>query len=285
MWMFAPFGVLMPAMRPEKYLPKGDLRTLQIRSRRAQDLDILRALYMQGQLGPTLHTPDKDYEYRAYCKPEDFAWAVFDMIMKIDYTKFKPETDNFSDHKLHSFYTQVWSLYLQQISSRRHQDEYWSGQGSWRGGEYFSHSRNATYPHRNAGTNYPSNVHALPSTGKVVGSEVELPDQPDWDVDRPTGTGYPKHRGGAADRDEYVAESWEGPAPAVGSGGVLAEVDAVLDAHYQSAAAALGYGEYADDDDDPEIRMSHAGCAHGPGDAAKRRCLRRRRRAGVQPSA
>jgi hypothetical protein len=296
MWMFAAFGVLMPAARPAKYTPKGDPRTMQIRSRRAQDLDILRALHMQGTLGRTIHTPDKDYEYRAYCKPEDFAWAVFDMILKIDYTKFKPETDNFADEEHHSFLMSVWSTYLRMISSKKHQDEYWRGQEHWSGTDYYNRSRNATYPHKNAGSKYT--VPALPSGHKVEVESVELP--PLAGDSRYSGLGYPEHRGSAADRDEYVPEVWVDPKPAVGSGDVMDEVDAVLDAHYESAAEALGYGDYANKSADDtaytaypddahdveateaETQLGHAGCDHGYGEAAKRRCIRRRRRAGTQ---
>jgi hypothetical protein len=294
MWIFAPFGVLMPAKRPEKYTPVGDLKTMQIRSRRGLDLDILRALYMQGQLGPTIHTPDKDYEYRAYCKPEDFAWAMFEMVTKIDYTKFKPETDNFADAKLHSFYTSVWSLYLSQISTKRHQHEYWRSESSrYSGPDYYNRSRNATYPHKNANGTVPT-VPALASGPTTV----ELP--PFSEVhEKHTGTGYPAHRGSAADRDEYVPETWDSPtqewpeegSAASASSDLLEEVDAILDAHYDSTAEVLGFGDHAavddpdDDDGTPEARLSHSECNHGFGEAAKRRCTRRRRRTGSQTSA
>jgi hypothetical protein len=109
MWIAAKFGFLMPAIRPPDTVALGDQRSLQIRSRRAMDLDRLRAMYMLGKLGPTLHTPDMDYQYRAYCTPESFAFAVAQMVMGIDYKKFKPETLKFHDNPLHSFYNSVWS--------------------------------------------------------------------------------------------------------------------------------------------------------------------------------
>lgn len=110
MWIMASFGVLMPAIRPPHTVPKDDSRTLQIRSRRAKDLDILRAQYMQGKLGPTIYTPNFDYEYRAYCEPSDFGWALFQMAEEIDYKKFKPTTeDKYADHELHQLYNAIWS--------------------------------------------------------------------------------------------------------------------------------------------------------------------------------
>lgn len=123
------FGILMPAIRPPKTVKAGDKRTMQIRARRRQDLDILRALYMQGELGESIHTPDKDYEYRAYCEPAAFAAAMYQMVMEIDYLKFKPTTDRFADDELHSAYNQIWSTVMRTLSSAKHRWEYWRNTG------------------------------------------------------------------------------------------------------------------------------------------------------------
>jgi hypothetical protein len=121
MWIATGFGFLMPAVRPAKTIRFGDDRTLQVRARRARDLDLLRAEYMQGKLGPTLHTPDKDYEYRAYCTPEAFAFAVAQMVMGIDYLKFKPTSlDRYEDAELHSMLNRIWSVVSQSMSTATH---------------------------------------------------------------------------------------------------------------------------------------------------------------------
>lgn len=285
MWMFTGFGVLMPAARPAKYTPPNDPRTLQIRSRRRQDLDILRAMFMQGQLGPTLHTPDKDYEYRAYCKPEDFAWAVFEMIMKIDYTKFKPETDNFADNEHHAFLTSVWATYLNMISTKKHQAEYWDsvdkkwGEYDDKHTDYFSGSRNATYPHKSGNDKFSTATPPpLPAGSPFSGEGTKN-----------VGVGWPsEQRSSGADRDSYEPEVWDLPV-GKGEGSVLDEVDDVLNAHYDVVADIIRESEsdkaHEEEMDGLAVRMSHANCEHGQSDVAKRRCLRRRRRSGVQAPA
>lgn len=127
MWAMTPFGILMPAIRPLHTVAAGDKRTMQIRSRRAKDLDILRARYMLGQLGKTIHTPSFDYEYRAYCVPEDFAAAMAAMVMEINYKKFKPTTEDwYEDADLHDCYNSIWATVLRTLSDRRHKETVYS---------------------------------------------------------------------------------------------------------------------------------------------------------------
>lgn len=127
MWIMAGFGILMPAERPRKTIAVGDDRTLQIRARRARDLDILRAEYMKGTLGPTLHTPKFDYEYRAYCTKEAFAVAMMQMVLKLNFGgKFKPSVlDNYQDDQLYSCYNKIWSVVMRELSTEDHRQEYW----------------------------------------------------------------------------------------------------------------------------------------------------------------
>lgn len=120
MWVFATFGILMPAIRPPATVAKDDPKTLQIRSRRAKDLDILRAKYMLGTLGATIHTPQLDYEYRAYCEPQHFSEALSKMVLDIDWKKFKPETiDKYADEDLHRFYNAVWGVMFSAFSEKK----------------------------------------------------------------------------------------------------------------------------------------------------------------------
>lgn len=125
MWIMTPFGVLMPCRIPPKHQNPKDPRTMQVRARRAKDLDILRALYMQGRLGQTLHTRDKDYEYRAYCTPEDLKIALCDMVDDAaTYDKFKPETLRFEDWDLYRTYNKIWNVVMDELSTDEHRDEY-----------------------------------------------------------------------------------------------------------------------------------------------------------------
>jgi hypothetical protein len=126
MWVMTSFGILMPAIRPAHTILAGDERTMQIRTRRARDLDILRARYMPTTLGANIHTPDKDYEYRAYCTPHAFALALAAITVEIDYLKFKPTTEKkFGDRELHDTYNAIWSTVLYHLSTPKHRHDYW----------------------------------------------------------------------------------------------------------------------------------------------------------------
>jgi hypothetical protein len=108
MWVFTPFGILMPGLRPKHTVPAGDDRLLQVRARRIQDLEILRARYMPG-MGDIIRLPHTDYQFRAYCTHEQWAAALAGMAMDIDYVKFKEQTEKkYGDRKLHDLYTKLW---------------------------------------------------------------------------------------------------------------------------------------------------------------------------------
>ncbi len=125
-WIMTSFGILMPAIRPPQTVEKGDDRTLQIRCRREQELTILRAQYMPRTLGPTIHTPKFDYEYRAYCTPESFALAMARLITEIDYLKFKPTVkDRYHDDELYQTYNAIWSVVSHRLSDWSQQERYW----------------------------------------------------------------------------------------------------------------------------------------------------------------
>lgn len=143
MWVMAPFGILMPSIRPADTVSADDNRHLQVRARRARELDILRKEYMGDQLGPTLFTPGFDYEYRAYCTHEAFGRAMFDLTMAIDYTKFKPTTDRYNDNELHSVYNSIWSTMFSSMSTKIHQREYATGTAYRKGDVQPRNSRRA----------------------------------------------------------------------------------------------------------------------------------------------
>lgn len=266
MWIGTPFGFLMPAIRPPKTVPVGDTRTLQIRSRRSIDLDILRATYMAGKLGSTLHTPQMDYRYRAYCTPEAFAFAVARMVTEIDYTKFKPQTRRYGDHLLHEFYNRVWAVYDAAFPTPRSSTTYpsYSGAGS------------STV----VGT--PRRPYPRPTPGRYV---VDGGAAPGRQLDAPATTVngwpayeslYPPYRGGySRDDSAYqpdpttLVEPDEPDEPdeldaAVSTG------DAILDDLHMRLEVLL----YVIGEDEP---MSHAQCGHHS-DRARERCKRRQKR-------
>lgn len=198
MWVFASFGLLMPSTRPTKYTPAWDDRKLQIRARRAKDLDILRAKYMSDSLGETIHTPDKDYEYRAYCTHEAWAIGLMKMSLDINYDKFKPTANR--DHVYHTVLNSIWSVVINGLSTKKHQQEYWHSRGSddwdWR----------------------PSRYRDDVSTGVVSGSSKKAPGK--------SGTGWPDD----PPQHSYVPSSKNGPedirprSPLVSGGGARRDI-------------------------------------------------------------
>ena len=121
-------GMYMPALRPPHTVPADDDRLLQIRSRRRVDLDRLRRELLP-ELGETIHLPHTDYEYRAYCTHEQWARALAQAALDIDYVKFKEQAEKkYKDHKLHSVYTAMWYTVFSKMSTKSHQNDYWSTQ-------------------------------------------------------------------------------------------------------------------------------------------------------------
>jgi hypothetical protein len=114
MWLMLPTGALSIVQR--RNAPKGDERTLQVRSRRKAWIESFRA-YLP-EMGPTLHTPVRDYEYRAYAAPEDVARAVARAVLAVDYPNFKSATltayhglaDPSARHQLHDAYSDIWAV-------------------------------------------------------------------------------------------------------------------------------------------------------------------------------
>lgn len=105
MWVFTPDGFYSAVLTP-----KGD--RMQIRARVASDLDTLRDKYLP-ELTETVESHDTDYRYRGYCSREDWATAVAQMALTIDYANFKDEVDRVQGPRRHAVYGRVWSALLE----------------------------------------------------------------------------------------------------------------------------------------------------------------------------
>jgi hypothetical protein len=116
MWVMTSEGIYMPALRPVDTISPGDDRVLQIRSRRAVDLDRLRARFMPTTLGRTIYLGNTDYEYRAYCTRDAWAVAMARMAYATDYVKFK---DTAADRDLHEAFLDVWYALWNRFSKPR----------------------------------------------------------------------------------------------------------------------------------------------------------------------
>lgn len=242
MWAMTPFGILMPAIRPPKTVKPGDSRTLQIRARRAKDLDILRASYMRGSLGPNIFTPEMDYEVRAYCEPAAFGLALAQMVMEIDYLKFKPTTESkFADAELHACYNGIWGVVMAKLSSKTHQESYWS--------KY------------------------APLVNKGDDLDLDLSAVEDYKDSGRFGTGYGWPEDRAWDLPFREGDSDEGLSP---------EIAALLAADYAEEQAELiaQLSEELDDltNSEPAEITDHSECGHAESDTALSRCRQRQLR-------
>jgi hypothetical protein len=124
-WIFLPGGLLMPAEFPAdkadpKFVPEGSDFDLQIRARVKSHLENFIRDYMEP-MGLTYSeieaTPQMDYNFRFYCSREDFAKAIAEAMLNIDYMKFKPTAEDrdeegkplYADGKdYHSVLNTIW---------------------------------------------------------------------------------------------------------------------------------------------------------------------------------
>lgn len=121
MWIMTSFGILMPSLRPADTVSDGDEKTMQIRTRRRKELEILREEFMP-ELGEIIFMPHTDYEYRTYCTPQEWSDALTRITLAIDYTKFKPTTERYKDNELHKAYNEIWSVLYRRFSTNRYLD-------------------------------------------------------------------------------------------------------------------------------------------------------------------
>ena len=115
MWIMTPFGIIMPAQAEATAPVAGDpADCFQVRARDRKALTYLRKHYMGGRLGAIIATPNRDYEFRAYCTKVAFADALRDMVLEVDYEKFKPQARTES---LHDLYLRLWYVVFDHYGS------------------------------------------------------------------------------------------------------------------------------------------------------------------------
>lgn len=81
---------------------------LVVRARVRSDLDALRARYLPA-LSATEVTSTRDYPYRGYCRPEDWAFAVARIALAIRYRNFKAEVLRTQGLAREALYARVWA--------------------------------------------------------------------------------------------------------------------------------------------------------------------------------
>ncbi len=93
MWLMTKYGILMPAALPAEHRPRRmSACDMQVRSRDRETLArVRREMRRSGLVTSAVRaTPEMDYEWRFYCKRDDFADWVRDQVAEIDFVKFKP---------------------------------------------------------------------------------------------------------------------------------------------------------------------------------------------------
>ena len=114
MWLFTTFGFFSATEVSSKFKPsKGEklwpAGTLQIRARVWEDLENLREKYLP-ELSETIHLPSRDYPYRGYCSKSEFAAALLQAALDINYSNFKNEVSaQQGSHRSH-MYGDIWSI-------------------------------------------------------------------------------------------------------------------------------------------------------------------------------
>lgn len=82
---------------------------LLVRARVKGDLDALRKQYMTD-LGPTTHSKDRDYPYRAQISHDGYGAGLQRIAQDIDYTNFKSEVARVQGWPRERLYAKVWGV-------------------------------------------------------------------------------------------------------------------------------------------------------------------------------
>lgn len=83
--------------------------TVLVRSRLKGALEALRPYLEPSSTLEVFEDLSADYRYRAEMSKYDFATAMWNMVMGIDYPNFKNRVQAISGTQLHNVYTKVWS--------------------------------------------------------------------------------------------------------------------------------------------------------------------------------
>jgi hypothetical protein len=120
------FGMFMPSLRRTGTVPDGDVRLLQVRSRRRIDLERLREHYLP-ELGETVVGGGTDYQFRAFCTHAQWGAALVKIASDINYVKFKDSPkQQWGDHALTNAYNRMWGNILDSFPEGSPYSQPWS---------------------------------------------------------------------------------------------------------------------------------------------------------------
>ena len=105
MWLITNFGFFSVVQKPRD----RDAQTVTIRSRVNKDLETLKERYLP-QMGPILEGAGTDYEYRATAERSEFANALLQIGLDIDYDNFKNSVAKNQGHERENLYHKIWNV-------------------------------------------------------------------------------------------------------------------------------------------------------------------------------
>lgn len=103
MWIMTNFGFFSVVQKRSD----RDSELLTIRSRVKEDLQALKERYLP-EMGPIFEGAGTDYQYRAKAAKTDFANALLEIGMDIDYDNFKDSVASNQGDEREGVYHKIW---------------------------------------------------------------------------------------------------------------------------------------------------------------------------------
>jgi len=125
MWIFLPFGFLSVVQHRDK--PD----TVLVRARAEQDLEAFRARGHCPSMTDTKYLEWADYPYRAEVLKVEFAQAMFEISMTMDWTNFKSAVGHAPGDERSGVYMDIWCKMKDAQDSGRLGDPKTKRQRSW----------------------------------------------------------------------------------------------------------------------------------------------------------
>jgi hypothetical protein len=125
---------------------QNDKNTVILRSRVRKDIEDFRKDFLPENTPKVTFHIDYDYPYRLIVPKKDFAIAMFDAVMDIDYKKFKESVREKQGSARSSFYTMIWSKMIDLEKDKKRIEHYFNKGldaltelGSYGGTQYFGY--------------------------------------------------------------------------------------------------------------------------------------------------
>lgn len=109
MFIATNFGIFEIGKRPQQFIPEGDDRNLQVRSRSFVHLHRLREKYLPTLGETVILDKPTDFQYRAYLTKDQLAEMLAALADEVTYEQFKHDA---LDDKLYKALSAMWTAWL-----------------------------------------------------------------------------------------------------------------------------------------------------------------------------